>query len=313
MLLSDDLFSKAFGVNLFQIFLIYALFGSIFSVGKIAIAASQPYFLTSIRMLLAGGCILGYLFLKNRSSLRVSRELWKLLILVALFNVFITNAFEFWGLQYMNAGKTCLIYSLSPFAAAFFAYISGTETMTPKKCWGLAIGMLAFCPMMLEPWMNGTHNDVNLTELLAEGALLISAITCVIGWHYFKRLTISHQVPDAVVNGYSFLIAGIMCLLPSFMFEHWNPVPVTLWTDFIWTLLYIVITHNLICYSIYAASLHRFSITFMTFAGLSNPLFAGLFGWLFLGEQISLSFIIALVGISAGLVIFSRDEQRQIA
>ena len=297
---------------MFQVFFMYALFGSIFAVGKVAIEASQPYFLTSMRMLLAGACVLGYLFIKNRSSLYVSRSLWKLLILVALFNVFITNAFEFWGLQYMNAGKTCLIYSLSPFAAAILAYVFGTEEMTRRKWLGLIIGMLAFCPMMLEPWLEDSQNEIKAIELLAEGALLISAITCVIGWYYVKKLTIGHQVPDAVVNGYSFLLAGFMCLVPSLLFEKWQPVPVTIGIDFLWTLLYIVVIHNLICYSIYAASLHRFSITFMTFAGLSNPLFAGFFGWMFLGEELTVSFVIALVGIAIGLGLFSLEERRHV-
>ncbi|MEI8364906.1 MAG: DMT family transporter [Parachlamydiaceae bacterium] len=295
-----------------QVFLMYALFGSIFSVGKVAVVASQPYFLTSMRMFLAGGCILSYLFLKHRSNLKVPRALWKLLILVAFFNVAITNAFEFWGLQYMNAGKTCLIYSLAPFVAAFFAYLFKTEVMTSKKWLGLVVGMLSLSPMMLEPWMAEAQGETNLFELLAECALVVSATTCVIGWHFVKKLTVQHQVPDAVVNGYSFLLAGIMCLMPSLLLEQWTPVPVMVWSDFFWTLMYIVIIHNLICYSIYAASLHRFSITFMMFAGLSTPIFAGLFGWLFLGEEITLSFIIALIGITAGLTIFSLDEGRQV-
>jgi drug/metabolite transporter (DMT)-like permease len=168
--------------------------------------------------------------------------------------------------------------------------------------------MAAFGPMMLGPWLEESTGEPKTLELLAEGALLISALTCVVGWHYVRKLTIAHQVPDAVVNGYSFLLAGVMCLGPSLMFEEWDPVPVSVWPDFVWSLLYIVVVHNLICYTIYAASLHRFSITFMTFAGLSNPLFAGFFGWAFLGEPITFAFMLALIGITIGLVVFSRDE-----
>lgn len=288
----------------------YALFGSIFSVGKFALGASQPYFLTSVRMLLAGGCILGYLFLRDQSRLYIPKTFWLLITLVAFFNVFITNAFEFWGLQYMSAGKTCLIYSLSPFAAALFGYILGKEKMTQKKWIGLIVGIVAFCPMMLEPWLEESQSELNTFELLAQGALFISSITCVVGWIFVKKLTVVHRIPDAVVNGYSFFLAGIMCLIPSFFFEEWDPVPVTTWSDFVFSLLYIIIIHNFICYSIYAASLHRFSITFMTFSGLTNPIFAGLFGWIFLNEEITFSFIIALVGITIGLTLFYIDEKK---
>lgn len=296
---------------MFQVFLMFALFGSIFTVGKVAVIAAQPYFLTSIRMLLAGGFVLSYLAFKKPQSLFVPRHLWKLLILVAFFNVFITNAFEFWGLQYMNAGKTSLIYNLAPFIAALMGYVFGTEQMTLKKCVGLVVGTLALVPMMLESSAEDVNGNLGTLELFAEGALLISAITSVIGWTFVKKMTNDHGVPGAVVNGYSFLLAGIMCMIPSLLFEEWAPVPVTVWPDFLWTLAYIVIIHNLICYSIFANSLKRFSVTFMTFAGLSNALFAGFFGWILLDEPITFAFIIAFVGITIGLTLFSFDEQSQ--
>jgi drug/metabolite transporter (DMT)-like permease len=294
---------------MFQVFLMYALFASIFSVGKIAVYASQPYFLTAVRMLLAGGCLTAYLFIKNKNQMTVPKSLWKLVFLVAFFNVFITNAFEFWGLQYMNAGKTCLIYSLAPFVAALIAYVFGTEKMTSRKWLGLAVGFISLSPMMIEPWLEDVNRGVEVLELWAEGALLISAITSVIGWNFVKKLTVDHHVSGGVVNAYSFLLAGVMSLVSSAFLEEWNPIPVMVWGDFIWTLLYIVVIHNLICYSIYAASLQKFSVTFMTFAGLSGPLFAGFFGWIFLGEEITLTFAIALIGITAGLVIFSQESR----
>lgn len=293
---------------MWQVFLMYALFGSIFSIGKIGIESAQPYFLTSMRMFLAGGLLLGYLYWQGPKSIKVEKSDWSLLFWVAFFNVFITNAFEFWGLQYMSAGKTCLIYSLSPFAAAFMGYFFKTEKLTGKKWMGLLIGMLAFCPMMIGPWMHSEPGEHSL-ELLAEGALTISAITAVIGWTFVRKLTIEKNVSPVLVNAMSFLLAGGMCLITSLSIENWHPVPVFAWFDFTWSLLYIVIIHNLICYSIYASSLQKFSVTFMAFAGLSNPLFAAGFGWLFLGEEINALFWLAFTGILLGLYLFHKEEK----
>jgi drug/metabolite transporter (DMT)-like permease len=293
------------------VFVMYALFGSIFSVGKIAVVASQPYFLTAMRMLLAGSCLIGYLYLRGPSKLKIPRSTWKYIGIVAFFNVFLTNAFEFWGLQYMNAGKTSLIYNLAPFISAGIAYAFGTERITAKKCLGLAVAMSALAPLMLEPWFVDEATEMTFLELAAEGALLVSAASSVIGWIFVKKLTGESNLPGTVVNGYSFVIAGLICLVPSLAFEQWNPVPVTEWHNFLWTLAYIVIVHNLICYSIFAFSLRRYSVTFMTFAGLSNSIFAGLFGWVFLGEDITLSFILAFVGIALGLGLFYMDEETE--
>lgn len=297
----------ALKVDMLQIFIMYALFGSIFAVGKISMIASQPYFFTAIRMLLAGVLLLCFLGQKGLKSISLPKKTYPLLFLVAFFNVFITNAFEFWGLQYMEAGKTCLIYSLSPFAAALIAYFFGTETMTSKKWWGLAIGISSFIPIMIGPWLSS--QSVNTMELLAEGALMISAVTAMIGWTFFKKLLFEHQLSHALINGASFLLAGIMSLMTSFFLEDWNPVPVSLWKEFLWTVLYVVLIHNIICYSIYASSLNRFSVTFMAFIGLSNPFFAAFFGFIFLGETIELSFALAFIGVIIGLYLYYKEEK----
>jgi drug/metabolite transporter (DMT)-like permease len=295
---------------MWQVFLMYALFGSIFTVGKVGLAASQPYFLTGTRMLIAGGLLLGYFCYRHPDKkISFSKHDWQLLALVAFFNVFITNAFEFWGLQYMSAAKTCLIYSLSPFAAALIAYFFGTERLSGKKWLGLGIGFLSFGPLMLGPWLDGSQTGADSRELMAEGALAISAITAVIGWTFVRQLTVDKQMPHPLVNGISFLLAGILCMLTSLSIETWDPLPVFVWTDFLWSLIYIVLIHNLICYSIYAASLRRFSVTFMAFSGLSCPLFAALFGWLFLEEMLAASFWLAFAGILCGLYLFHQEDK----
>lgn len=294
---------------MWQVFLMYALFGSIFSVGKIGIEAAPPYFLTAVRMLLAGFLMLIYIIFFTHQKFQIKKQDWVLFLFVAFFNVFITNAFEFWGLQYMSAGKTCLIYSLSPFAAAFIAYCIGSETFSYKKLLGLIIGFVSFCPLMLAPWLNN-QIESHPMELIAEGALLISAITSVIGWTFVKKLVGERNYSPSMVNCVSFLIAGVMSLSTSFSIEVWDPIPVLIWSDFLYSLFYIVIIHNIICYSIYASVLKKFSVTFMAFAGLSNPLFAAFFGWLFLNEEMTSLFWLALSGITTGLYFLYRDEQQ---
>lgn len=293
---------------MWQVFLMYALFGSIFSIGKIGIENSEPYFLTGIRMLLAGGILLAYYCYKNPGKIVITKSEWKLLFLVAFFNVFITNAFEFWGLQYMSAAKTCVIYNLSPFWAALIAYTFGTENMSGKKWMGLAVGLLAISPMMVGPIFAGEFSESTTLELVAECALTVSSITAVVGWTFVKKLTVENKTPALLINGISFLMAGVMCLTTSLSIEKWNPVPVFSWPEFLFALGYIVLIHNIICYGIYAASLKKFSVTFMSFAGLSCDLFAAFFGWLFLSEPIFLSFWIAFIGIMVGLYLFYQEE-----
>src|SRR4051812_46018245 len=108
------------------VFLNYALWSICFSIGKIALEVSPPLFLTGFRMVLAGLILLAFIALKKR-SLKISKDQLLPLCLFSLLAIYLTNACEFWGLQYLSAAKACLIYSLSPFLAALLSYFQFKE------------------------------------------------------------------------------------------------------------------------------------------------------------------------------------------
>ena len=107
----------------------------------------------------------------------------------------------YWIIVFVLFNKLNLNFAillLCPLAAhlesAIFAYFSCTEQMTLKKWIGLFVGIIPLSPLMLEPWTQESFLEYNSLELLAEGALLISAVTCVIGGHFFKKITVTHQI-----------------------------------------------------------------------------------------------------------------------
>jgi len=286
----------------------YALFASVFSIGKMTLMYCSPFFLTGVRMLIAGFILLLFQWTKHRDQCTVRREHWPLLFLIGLFNVFITNAFEFWGLQYMESAKTCLIYSLSPFVSIFLSYVILSETMSLKKWIGLMIGLLGFLPICMTGNDRAPPGGLLTRVTLPEVAVAISACTAVIGWIFMKKLTRQHHYPIIMANAVSFVIGGLTSLSVSAFTESWTPFPMTKFYPFLAGVLYIAIIHNVICYNLYAYSLGRFSVTFMTFAGISNPLFAAIFGWMFLHEKPGVPFFSSLFLVFFGLYLFSREE-----
>src|SRR4051812_21873493 len=101
-------------MSLILVILMYATWSSVFSIGKLALAYSPPFFLTGFRMAMAGVLILLFLAITKRSAFRVNKKQWISLLLLSFFSIYLTNVLEFWGLQYLSAAKTCFIYSLSP-------------------------------------------------------------------------------------------------------------------------------------------------------------------------------------------------------
>jgi len=289
----------------------YALFASVFTVGKVTLQYVDPFFLTGVRMLLAGGLLLIFLGFKSPNKIYIHKKHIPLLLLLSFFNVFITNAFEFWGLQYMETAKTSLIYSLSPFVAILFSYLFLSEKMSGKKWLGLFIGILGFIPIFL----TSSKAETELKNLaffsLPEIAVSISAFTAVVGWIIMKKLMRDMAYPFLTANAFSFLIGGIFSLITSAFAERWEPIPASAWTPLLCGVLYIAIVHNVIGYNLYAYSLNRFSIAFMTFAGFTNPLFTAAYGWLFLNETVGLPFFLSLGLIILGISLYSREELKR--
>ena len=74
---------------IFWVVFLYALFATVFPLGRASLAHAQPIFLTGVRMLVAGIALLGYYYLFNRRVLIVSiknlvsrNHLWQLLVLL---------------------------------------------------------------------------------------------------------------------------------------------------------------------------------------------------------------------------------------
>src|SRR5271154_5926884 len=125
-----------------------ALFALIFPLGKMSLLYSGPFFLVGLRMIIAGTVLLIYQFIADRKHFVVHRKDFLRLLLLAFFNIYITNSFEFWGLQYLDSGKAFFIYNLTPFIDAIISYFTFSEKMTFKKLFGLSIGFLGFLPIL---------------------------------------------------------------------------------------------------------------------------------------------------------------------
>ena len=290
------------------VFVLYALFASVFTVSKEALQHASPCFLVGFRMTVAGVLLLLITRWKASASLTISPRAWKKIGLLALLNIYLTNVFEFWGLQYLTSFKACFIYSLSPFASALFSYLLLNERLTVKKWLGLLIGFAAFVPMLLSQTSfeeaAGQLGVFSFAELAVVGA----ALSSVFGWILLKQLVDGEKVPPMVANGYSMTIGGALALLHSLGSEAWQPVPVTDIAPFLGCTLFLIIVSNFICYNLYGTLLKRFSATFLSLAGFSTPLFTALFGKIFHNEATTGAFWLSLAGVGLGLVVFYYDE-----
>lgn len=293
------------------VILLFALFASLFTLSKTALDFSEPFFLIGSRMAFAGIILLAHQYFFNRKSFRIKSEHVVPLLLLAFISIYVTNISEIWGIQFMSSAKACLIYSLSPFIAALFAFWLLKETLTSKKWLGLCIGFVGLTPILFV----GTQASSLAKDLFfvswAEIALITAVFSSVYGWILLKKIINEFEYTPIMANGVSMLIGGILALVHSYAIgENWTPVPIidNQYAAFIECAFWMTIISNVVCYNLYGYLLKRFSATFMSLAGLVTPLFASLFGWYFLDETITWHFFASMALFSVGLAIFYQEE-----
>lgn len=294
---------------MFYVVLLYALFASVFTASKQALEYAPPFFLVGARMMFAAACMLAYCAFAKKESIRIRPGSAKKLFGLAIFNIYLTNVFEFWGLQYLTSFKTCFIYSLSPFLSALLSYFIFSEIMTRRKWTGLIVGFLGFIPILLSK----TSQEELAGDLWifswAELAVIGACVASVYGWILLKQLVNEEGYSPFSANGLSMLLGGSLALGHSFLVENWNPTPIHgPIIPFLECTIFLIIVSNCIAYNLYGFLLQRFSATFMAFAGLTTPLFSALFGWVFHSEIPTISFYISFLIVFSGLYLFYQEE-----
>ena len=113
-----------------------------------------------------------------------------------------------------------------------------------------------------------------------------------------------------MVNGIGMMGGGLLALLTSYIWEE-IPTEQMADTNFAMLLVYmfaLILISNVICYNLYGFLLRRHSATFLSFAGFTTPLFAALFGRIFLKEELAWNFFATIAFVFIGLYLFCKDE-----
>jgi len=291
----------------------YATWSSIFSLGKMTLQYAPPLFLTAFRMSLAGLLLLFFFRFVKGTSFKFDRKQWLSLILLAFFSIYLTNILEFWGLQYLSAAKTCFLYSLSPFFAAFFSYLHFKEKMNRNKWLGLSIGFIGFFPVLLT--QTGSEELFQAFGFFSWPTLAImgAALCSVYGWILLRLVVKDQAIAPPVANGVCMLIGGCFAFTHSFFVDSWNPLPIAVGKGlpFLQGALLMTLISNIICYNLYGMLLKRYTATFLSFMGLLSPIFASMTAWLFLGETPSWTIFLSTAIVSLGLWVVYRAELKQ--
>ena len=298
---------------MFQLIILNLLFASTFTLAKDAVLHTPPLLFIGIRMILAGLLFLSFLrfYKKESCAIAPTDRIW--FAAITLFHIYISFCGEFIGMQYLTSAKVSLIFNLSPFITALFAYLFFKEVLTIKKTVGLIIGFCAFLPLLEEAAPLSESMGINFLGISgAELSILVAVISSCIGWTIMKKLTTERAYSYIFVNGVAMFFGGILTLITSSIFEQWPALSPLISSWGFWRpMLLLILIANIICYNLYAHLLRKYSPTILSFFACMIPLFGAFLGWLVFNEQVSKNFFITLILVAIGLYLYYQEELRQ--
>ena len=264
--------------DVIALLLLAAIWGGSFLFIRLSVDDFGPIALSGLRTLIGGAALLPVLFLSNK--LAVIRTHWRSMIFVGLFNSALPFIFFNFATMTLPVGTMSIINALTPLWGAAIAWVWLKDTLPPLRMLGLLVG---FAGILVLVWDKLSFNDTASVYAVIAG--VSAPIFYGIAANYTKKYLMNAD-PIATAAG-SLVAAGLM-LLP-FTLYTW---PSTSISNVAWAA---ALGLGLFCTAIAYVLFYRLLIRLgppraMTVTFLI-PVFGVFWGWLFLGESITLRIV----------------------
>jgi drug/metabolite transporter (DMT)-like permease len=260
--------------------LVYVLWGGTYLAMKIAVEHIPPYVMGTLRYLVAGPLMLGYLGLMGR-TVRINRQDALRLIAIGGLLLSIGNMGVAWAEEFVPSGLAALIVAVVPIWVAIIeAWIIRNRRMSPLGVGGMALGIAGLLVLLWPKLAAGTR--IGQLELLGMGILLVASLSWSLGSVLAGRWSLSVDVFTASAWQMTFggLINATMAILTGGFHKVVWTTPGAL------SILYLVTCGSWIGFTAYIWLLEHVPTPKVATYAYVNPVVAVYLGWFFLKEKV---------------------------
>jgi drug/metabolite transporter (DMT)-like permease len=275
-------------IDILLLVLLSSIWGSSFIFMRYLAPLIGPIATADMRMFIAGVCLVIFL-----SAIRFSpqwRKNWKHFLVIGLLNSAVPFVLYSVAALYLPASMEAIFNSMSPMFGAIFAALWLGEELTVRKVIGLILGIAG----VVVTSSLGSVNASLPTVLAIVACLLAPACYGLAGTYIKKRAS---AVPPRAIAGGSQLFGGI-ALMPFLLL---SPPPLS---AFSLTVVLLVLAFAVLCsavaYLIYYRLIADVGPTKALTVTFLIPIFAMLWGILFLHEAVTVSMAAGAAIILAG-------------
>lgn len=289
------------------LFLLAAIFtGGMYVANKAGLLYLPPVFFASLRFLIAAALLLPYVALRSE-PLRPQSHIDYLTILASGgLVVAAANVFLFVGQQYTTSATAAILISLSPILTVGLAIVVfPSDHFTRRRISGIVLGFVGV-GIVAHP------NPSNLLSatMFGMGILFLAAVALAVGGVALRYLQSS--LSPLAITAWATLVGGIAMLVLSLV--QGEPVATTSWSSIaLLAIVYNGVIATPISYIAYFSLLDSVGPLRVNLLTYVSPLVTVFFGWLLLGEQLSLLTLVGFAVISTGFFLIEYRSVTQEA
>ncbi|MEN9544143.1 MAG: hypothetical protein RLZZ598_976 [Pseudomonadota bacterium] len=266
--------------DLFELLLLAALWGGSFLFMRLGAADFGPLALAALRVAIAAAVLLPILLWRGEWS--ALRRHWRPIAAVGIVN----SALPFLAYAYaalsINAGLASIFNATTPLWAAVVAWCWLGDRLTPPRVAGLAIG---FFGVIWLAWDQASFKPgaeaIGLSVLACLGATLMYGLSA-----SMSKKWLAGVPPMATAAGSQIAAAVLLLPLGLFMWPA-QPVPALAWS----AVIALGVLSTGLAYLLYFRLIAHIGPANAVAVTFLIPLFAVLWGGLFLGERLSSSML----------------------
>ncbi|CAG7890953.1 hypothetical protein IGI04_004181 [Brassica rapa subsp. trilocularis] len=263
---------------------------------KEVLPITGPFFVAAFRLIPAGLLLVAFAVYRGR-PLPKGFDAWLSIALFALVDATCFQGFLAQGLQRTSAGLGSVIIDSQPLTVAVLASFLFGESIGIVRAGGLLLGVAGL--LLLE--VPSVTSDGNSFSLWGSGEwwMLLAAQSMAIGTVMVRW--VSKYSDPIMATGWHMVIGGLPLLAISVINNDpvFNGSLQELSTNDIIALLYTSIFGSAVSYGVYFYSATKGSLTKLSSLTFLTPMFASIFGYLYLDETFS---SLQLVGAAVTLV-----------
>ncbi len=268
---------------------------------KFVNAGIAPVFQAGLRSVCAFFVVLGFAYFMRRRLCVTDGSVLPGIAIGCLFAIEFTLLFS--ALDYIDVSRASVLFYTMPFWVTLAARVLVPgEQLTPVKLLGLASALVGVVLTLGDGPANSNPNSALGDLYCLVAAVAWAGIAIIVRTTNLKR-----ACPEMQLLYQLGVSAPILLFIAAMGGEYLREPTVTIWAVFAFQVLVVVSVGFLTWFWV----LSIYPIANMAVYSFLAPVFGVIFGWLILGEQITLSIILALAFIAVGIAMVNWPQKNR--